>query len=1198
MPGSTEYKGASSIYELLVNLSIAITSSHNIEEAVNEAIARISKALDFPFADAWIINYEKQALEMIAFYADPSKETGLFTTETNKITFAKGEGLPGMAWKTKNSVWANRLTEQPFFARKDAAKQAGIKTGIAIPIPLDGEVTGVVGFYFTEEEPENKDLIRLLTAIAGQLGIVLKHTLSKDELKRSELRYRNIVEAAPESIITFNSSGKIEDVNSFTQKLFDYTREELVGKPWQVILASGEQDIQFLTERLKEKKSIETTDYLAMKKDGTTFPVEMAIVSVDVKTEEFYSCILRDLSEKKEVELLRSRLINIIESSEDAIFSKDLEGRILTWNNGSEKITGYSRKEVIGTVAANLLAPGFEADAKEILEQVMSGKKVHHFETRLLHKQGHEVLVSLTVSPMYGKERTLEAISIIARDITLQKEAEALRSRLASIVEESDDAIISRTLDGTIVTWNPASERIFGYTANEVVGGPKSILFPLDLREEETRLINKIKRGERIKNFESVRVRKDGKMINVSLTISPIKTASGEIIGASTIARDITDRVKIEAERNAILENVQAGIAACDSNGTLTFFNEVARKFHNLPEMSISADEWAMRYNLYHPDGKTLMKKEEIPLYRALVNGSVKNAEMVIRSTDGISRYILAEGHAIFDKSGRKMGAVVAMHDISDRKKVEEQLRQSEEKYRVVINNIKEVVFQAEAEGKWVFLNPAWTDITGFTLEESYGKPVTEFVHEEDRELSTRYYHTLISGEKEHITYEVRFRTKSGSFKWIEVAARVMHGSDNSILGTTGILRDVTLKREAEESIREKSFQLQHMNEELTRQIEERKFFERQLENAYADLEQRVFERTRELSLSEERFRLLGDMIPHIVWTAGPDGSIDYYNKKLDDYTGFTFSETVGTGWLDLIHDDDRPRTIEEWQEAVSTGEMFEAEYRLKRKDGQYRWFLARALPLRDGKNIVKWFGSATDIHDQKMLEEKKDEFIGIASHELKTPLTSIKAYMQLLQTMVPEGSTLKNYVKKTNGFVDKLNGLITELLDVSKIQAGKLQFNMEQIDLSVLVRESVESVQHSSTTHKIIIEDDLPIRKVTGDKMRLEQVLINFLTNAVKYSPQANKVIVKAWEEDDRVIVSVRDFGLGIPRENQKKIFDRFYRVEGLSPHISGLGIGLYIASEIVRRHKGKVWVESEEGKGSTFYFCLPFSGSDWPQE
>lgn len=223
-----------------------------------------------------------------------------------------------------------------------------------------------------------------------------------------------------------------------------------------------------------------------------------------------------------------------------------------------------------------------------------------------------------------------------------------------------------------------------------------------------------------------------------------------------------------------------------------------------------------------------------------------------------------------------------------------------------------------------------------------------------------------------------------------------------------------------------------------------------------------------------------------------------------------------------------------------------------------------------------------------KKLESKKDEFIGIASHELKTPLTSIKAYIQLLEREELKDKE-RSYVKKASSQIKKLSGLISDLLDVSKIQAGKLQLNTTHFLLSELIDDSVESVEHMFTSHFIAKPNTIPEVIIHGDKFRLEQALTNFLVNAIKYSPDKNKVHVNTKVSKYEVIIEVIDEGIGISVDNQQKIFDRFFRAEELLPSLSGLGIGLYISNEIVKRHKGNIGVRSELNKGSTFFLSLP---------
>ncbi|HWZ15577.1 MAG TPA: HAMP domain-containing sensor histidine kinase [Mucilaginibacter sp.] len=229
---------------------------------------------------------------------------------------------------------------------------------------------------------------------------------------------------------------------------------------------------------------------------------------------------------------------------------------------------------------------------------------------------------------------------------------------------------------------------------------------------------------------------------------------------------------------------------------------------------------------------------------------------------------------------------------------------------------------------------------------------------------------------------------------------------------------------------------------------------------------------------------------------------------------------------------------------------------------------------------------------DKKAIEElmmKKDEFMNVASHELKTPITTMKAYLQILQKMVPPNGTATagDFIMKANKQVVKLTGLVDDLLDVTKIHAGKMVYQFTDIDLAALIEEIVAQTQLTVQTHRIVIKNNIPAI-IHGEKNRLEQVLSNFLSNAVKYSPEANEVVISSEAINGEVKVSVKDFGIGIPADQQEYVFDRFFRVQESSRKFSGLGLGLYISSEIIKRHGGNVGVQSD-GDGSEFYFKIP---------
>ncbi|KQM78277.1 histidine kinase [Pedobacter sp. Leaf216] len=232
------------------------------------------------------------------------------------------------------------------------------------------------------------------------------------------------------------------------------------------------------------------------------------------------------------------------------------------------------------------------------------------------------------------------------------------------------------------------------------------------------------------------------------------------------------------------------------------------------------------------------------------------------------------------------------------------------------------------------------------------------------------------------------------------------------------------------------------------------------------------------------------------------------------------------------------------------------------------------------------------EIEFRKQAEHKKDEFISIASHELKTPLTSVKGYIQLLQRSLKrdDKTMAENHLEKASIQLEKLNELIVDLLDISKIESGKMKFNMKSFCADNMVNNAIEMLQHSNPDFKITKlgkTDEM----IFGDEMRLEQVVINFITNAIKYAPGTNQVNVTINIKDEKLYLAVKDFGIGISKEQQHKIFDKFYRVEENSNRFNGLGIGLYICSEIINRHGGTIGVNSVPDEGSEFYFIIPIT-------
>jgi PAS domain S-box-containing protein len=464
---------------------------------------------------------------------------------------------------------------------------------------------------------------------------------------------------------------------------------------------------------------------------------------------------------------------------------------------------------------------------------------------------------------------------------------------------------------------------------------------------------------------------------------------------------------------------------------------------------------------------------------------------------------------------------------------------------------------------------------------------------------------------------------------------------------------------------------------------------------------------------------VLAETVPQLVWTTRPDGRHEYANQRWCDYTGFTLEDVQSDrcAHFPFVHPDDAERVKALRHHTLETGEAFESEHRLRNgQTREYRWFLARAMPVRDETGqIVKWFGTVTDIDEQKRteealrqsqerasvlmnssiigiflaegdqivdandsflrmtgytredlhtgnmswihmtppdylartrqaqqeldtqqylapyeneylckdgsrlpvlvggvafqhdsrqcinfvldnsarkeLEQRKDDFISMASHELRNPLAAVKMQTQLVQKRLErqshhEAATALSRVERP---VKQLERLIGELLDVSKIQAGRLEYVRETVDLDALLREIADTMQQTHPSHTLLVRGTVGTNLI-GDRDRLEQVFTNLISNAIKYSPDAQTVEIDLDASPETVTVRVRDHGLGIPREQRDKIFERFYRVTGPKQKaIPGLGMGLYIVAEIVKHHGGTITVDSTVGKGSTFTVTLP---------
>lgn len=350
----------------------------------------------------------------------------------------------------------------------------------------------------------------------------------------------------------------------------------------------------------------------------------------------------------------------------------------------------------------------------------------------------------------------------------------------------------------------------------------------------------------------------------------------------------------------------------------------------------------------------------------------------------------------------------------------------------------------------------------------------------------------------------------------------------------------------------------------------------------------------RKLKFTQNHFQMMVEGVKdYAIFFMNDAGQVLYWNKGARHLIGYRDEEVIGKSFdrFFTLQDRKAKKPQNELKLALETGRAGDENW-LVRKDKTKFWVSGFTTAVKDKRGKILYLAKIVhDVSAYKELEERKDDFISMASHELKTPVSSIQAFIQILQKRSEklEDKFFNEILTKTGNQVTNLTLLIDDLLNVSKIHAGRLEMHQNVFDFDDLVREEVEHYQIVTKTHKIILKGETR-KKVIGDKYRVGQVLLNFLTNATKYSPNAKSIVVKLYIDKGSVVCSVQDKGIGISKENQKRVFERFFRASGVDEKtFPGIGLGLYVSNEIVERHKGRIWLGSTKGKGSTFYFSLP---------
>lgn len=355
--------------------------------------------------------------------------------------------------------------------------------------------------------------------------------------------------------------------------------------------------------------------------------------------------------------------------------------------------------------------------------------------------------------------------------------------------------------------------------------------------------------------------------------------------------------------------------------------------------------------------------------------------------------------------------------------------------------------------------------------------------------------------------------------------------------------------------------------------------------------ETELLEAKKRADLERSKFEFLSDFIPEMIWTANASGSINYVNSRVSKFFELSPGDVSFIAILTRVHAKDRFKIMRNWLHSIRYTQPFQAEIRLQVNDQQHKWYVVHAIPiLADKETDTKWMGACNDIDKHVLALRDLDGFISIAGHELKTPITSLKASFQLLSRLLPESQApIPMLITQIGRGIEKMNALVDDLLNTGSIKEGQMLLRKNTFNILHLLENACSHVVFDQKFHvKINCESEL---SYYGDEHRIEQVLVNFLNNAVKYAPDSKEIKVSVTKKEHSIRFSVTDKGPGIESEKMTHVFERYYRVSHSTGSYSGLGLGLYICSEIIKRHDGQIGVLSNLGKGSTFWFDLPIN-------
>jgi PAS domain S-box-containing protein len=609
---------------------------------------------------------------------------------------------------------------------------------------------------------------------------------------------------------------------------------------------------------------------------------------------------------------------------------------------------------------------------------------------------------------------------------------------------------------------------------------------------------------------------------------------------------------------HTLIEACPIGIVAENADGQIEMSNRAFQEMFGYSQEEMKAK------SIDQLLASEELRDEATEISRDVLSGSV--VHKIVRRRHRTGELIDVEAFGVpFVLDGVLRGQFGMYQDISERVKAQRAIQESEELFRTVSAAAPVGIFRMDAQGKCLYVNERWLEMTGFELQESLGNGWRRAVHPDDRERVAQLWEKRVAG-RELYSSSHRYLAKNGRVVWVESMARPLQDADGKLQGYVGIIQDVTERRAAEERLRQ----------------------------------------------SEEMFRTLSATAPVGIFRVDERGNCVYVNEKWVEMTGVTQEEALAGGWSKTLHPEDREETLRVWKETASRGDVFQWSFRYVGPNEQVVWVDSLARPVIGvDKKSQGYVGVVQDVTGRKKTEERlreaaeaaeaasraKSEFLANMSHEIRTPMNGIMGMTELVLDTELD-SEQREYLNMAKLSADALLTLINDILDYSKIEAGKLEIDAIEFHLGDSLGDTMKIL--SLRAHQKGLElaydlqPDIPDALV-GDPGRLRQIIVNLVGNAIKFTEKGEVVVyVQAdsrTNDDIQIHFTIADTGIGIPAEKQTAIFEAFTQADGsMSRTYGGTGLGLTISSRLVGFMHGRIWVESELGKGSRFHFTARF--------